>query len=145
VDDTFVDWTDAWFSTIIAIYVSVIILMISMVGISLIRVSGSLIETCLKTPFFSGTVGFFLQEENFRWHHAAKIVIDTEKEGVSKPLTAKTESTGPHHRRELSEPMSPWSMKYKTGILRWRPEFYDLPTNNRRLFIAPLLKKLAAM
>jgi predicted RND superfamily exporter protein len=144
---TFVDWTERMVkNNRIAIYVtSVIILMISMVGISLIRVSGSLIEDMPQNTDFFRDIRFF--EESFDGIMPLEIVIDTKKkEGVSKPLTLKKLNQLEDHiidTPELSRPMSIVSVvKYtKQAFYGGDPEFYDLPTSNERLFIAPLLKE----
>jgi predicted RND superfamily exporter protein len=76
-----------------------------------------------------------------------EIVIDTKKkDGVSKPLTLKKLNQLEDHiiqTPELSRPMSVVSVvKYtKQAFYGGDPEFYDLPTSNERLFIAPLLKE----
>jgi hypothetical protein len=147
---TFVDWMERMVKNQrIAIYVtSVLVLMVSMVGISLIKVSGSLIEDMPKNTAFFKDIRFF--EESFDGIMPLEIVIDTKKkDGVSKPLTLKKLNQLEDHiiqTPELSRPMSVVSVvKYtKQAFYGGDPEFYDLPTSNERLFIAPLLKESGA-
>lgn len=143
---TFVDWIERMVKNHrIAIYVtSILVLVFSMVGISLIRVSGSLIEDMPQSTAFFKDIRFF--EESFDGIMPLEIVIDTKKkEGVSKPLTLKKLDQLEDHiikTPELSRPMSIVSViKYtKQAFYGGDPYFYDLPTSNERLFIAPLLK-----
>lgn len=143
---TFVDWMESMVKNHrIGIYItSIFVLVVSMVGISLIRVSGSLIEDMPQNTTFFKDIRFF--EESFDGIMPLEIVIDTnKKEGVSKPLILKKIDQLEDHiikTPELSRPMSIVSViKYtKQAFYGGDPYFYDLPTSNERLFIAPLLK-----
>lgn len=142
----FVDWTEHMVKkNRIGIYIaSVLILVLSIIGISFIRVSGSLIEDMPKKTDFYKDIKFF--ENSFDGIMPLEIVIDTKKkEGVSKPLTLKKLDKLEDHiiaTPELSRPMSIVSIvKYaKQAFYGGDADFYDLPTSNERLFIAPLIK-----
>ncbi|WP_124979371.1 efflux RND transporter permease subunit [Nonlabens xiamenensis] len=130
----------------IPIYItSVVVLIFSFIGIYQIKVSGSLIEDMPKSMQFYKDIKFF--EESFDGIMPLEIVINTKKkEGVTKSSTLKKIDKLEEHildTPELSRPMSIVSaVKYtKQAFYGGDAEFYDLPTSNERLFIAPLLKK----
>jgi hypothetical protein len=129
----------------IAIYItSVIILIISMIGIYQIRVSGSLIEDMPKGEQFYKDIKFF--ENSFDGIMPVEIVIDTrKKEGVTSSKNLKKLDKLEEHileTPELSRPLSVVSLvKYsKQAFYGGDPEFYDLPTGNERMFMAPLME-----
>jgi predicted RND superfamily exporter protein len=129
----------------IAIYItSVIILIISMIGIYQIRVSGSLIEDMPKGQQFYKDIKFF--EDSFDGIMPVEIVIDTrKKEGVTSSKNLKKLDKLEEHileTPELSRPLSVVSLvKYsKQAFYGGDPEFYDLPTGNERMFMAPLME-----
>ncbi|MGB3591774.1 MAG: efflux RND transporter permease subunit [Nonlabens sp.] len=128
-----------------AIYISsVAVLIVSFIGIYQIRVSGSMIEDLPKNMQFYQDIKFF--EESFDGIMPLEIVIDAQKrEGISKTKTLKKLEKLEEHiieTPELSRPLSIVSIiKYtKQAFYGGDPEFYDLPTSNERLFMAPLLK-----
>jgi predicted RND superfamily exporter protein len=130
----------------IAIYItSVLVLIASMIGMYQIKVSGSMIEDMPKGMQFYKDIKFF--EESFDGIMPLEIVVNTrKKEGVSKSKTLKKIDKLEEHileTPELSRPMSIVSIvKYtKQAFYGGDPEFYDLPTSNERLFMAPLLKQ----
>ncbi|WP_194851841.1 efflux RND transporter permease subunit [Nonlabens antarcticus] len=129
----------------ITIYISsVIILIISMIGIAQIRVSGSLIEDMPKGEQFYKDIKFF--ENSFDGIMPVEIVIDTKKkEGVTSSKNLKKLDRLEEHileTPELSRPLSVVSLvKYsKQAFYGGDAEFYDLPTGNERLFMAPLME-----
>jgi hypothetical protein len=143
----FVSWTERMVRRHrIAIYItSVIVLISSMIGMYQIKVSGSMIEDMPKGMQFYKDIKFF--EESFDGIMPLEIVINTKtKEGVSKPKTLKKLEKLEEHiieTPELSRPMSIVSIvKYtKQAFYGGDPEFFDLPTSNERIFMAPLLKQ----
>jgi predicted RND superfamily exporter protein len=129
----------------ISIYItSVIVLIISMIGIYQIRVSGSLIEDMPKGQQFYKDIKFF--ENSFDGIMPVEIVIDTrKKEGVTSTKNLKKLDKLEEHileTPELSRPLSVVSLvKYsKQAFYGGDPEFYDLPTGNERMFMAPLME-----
>lgn len=142
----FVAWTERMVRRHrIAIYItSVVVLMVSMVGMYQIKVSGSMIEDMPKSLQFFKDIKFF--EESFDGIMPLEIVVNTRrKEGVSKSKNLKKLNKLEEHileTPELSKPLSIVSMvKYaKQAFYGGDTDFYDLPTSNERLFMAPLLK-----
>ncbi|PQJ19033.1 MULTISPECIES: efflux RND transporter permease subunit [Nonlabens] len=129
----------------IAIYItSVVVLILSFIGMYQIRVSGSLIEDMPKSMGFYKDIKFF--EESFDGVMPVEIVINTKKKkGVNKPKTLKKIDKLEEHiieTPELSRPMSVISLiKFaKQAFYQGDPEFFDLPTSNERLFMAKFLK-----
>jgi hypothetical protein len=143
---SFVDWMEFMVRNHrISIYVSsVIVLIISMIGIYQIRVSGSLIEDMPKGQQFYKDIKFF--EDSFDGIMPVEIVIDTKKEeGVTSSKNLKKLDKLEQHileTPELSRPLSVVSLvKYsKQAFYGGDPEFYDLPTSNERMFMAPLME-----
>ncbi len=143
----FVAWTERMVRRHrIAIYISsVVVLMVSMVGMYQIKVSGSMIEDMPKSLQFFKDIKFF--EESFDGIMPLEIVVNTRrKEGVSKSKNLKKLNKLEEHileTPELSKPLSIVSMvKYaKQAFYGGDTDFYDLPTSNERLFMAPLLKE----
>ncbi|GAK91983.1 probable integral membrane protein [Nonlabens ulvanivorans] len=142
---TFVDWTERMVKeNRIAIYItSLIVLVISIIGMYQIRVSGSLIEDMPKSMQFYKDIKFF--EESFDGIMPLEIVVNTKsKKGVSKAKTLKKLDELESHiieTPELSRPMSIVSIvKYtKQAFYGGDPEFYDLPTTYERVGISTLL------
>lgn len=142
----FVNWMESMVRNHrVAIYVtSLLVLIISMIGIYQIRVSGSLIEDMPKGAQFYKDIKFF--EESFDGIMPVEIVIDTrKKEGVTSSKNLKKLDKLEEHileTPELSRPLSVVSLvKYsKQAFYGSDPEFYDLPTSNERMFMAPLME-----
>jgi predicted RND superfamily exporter protein len=115
-----------------------------MIGIYQIRVSGSLIEDMPKGQQFYKDIKFF--ENSFDGIMPVEIVIDTrKKEGVTSTKNLKKLDKLEEHileTPELSRPLSVVSLvKYsKQAFYGGDPEFYDLPTGNERMFMAPLME-----
>ena len=129
----------------ISIYVTSIVLMaVSIIGIYLIRVSGSLIEDMPKKTEFFQDILFF--ENEFDGVMPLEIMIDTKrKKGVMKLSTLKrmdelqeTISDIP----ELSKPTSVVNLvKYtKQAYYNGNPEYYELPTAQEQGFILTYAK-----
>lgn len=142
----FVDWMERMVRTNrIGIYItSIILLVLSIIGIYQIRVSGSLIEDMPKKTGFYQDIKFF--EEEFDGIMPLEILIDTQrKEGVLKLATLKRIdelSTTIEEQDELSAPISIVNLvKYaKQAYFNGNPKYYQLPTSNERNFILPYAK-----
>ncbi|SCY27763.1 hypothetical protein SAMN05192588_2010 [Nonlabens sp. Hel1_33_55] len=129
----------------IAIYISsVVVLIASFIGMYQIRISGSLIEDMPKGAQFYKDIKFF--EESFDGIMPVEILVDMKsKEGVTKSKNLKRLERLEEHiieTPELSRPLSVVSLvKYsKQAFYGGDPEFYDLPTSNERMFMAPLMQ-----
>ena len=124
----------------ITIYITtVIVIILSMIGLFQIRVSGSLIEDMPKGMQFYKDIKFF--ETEFGGIMPLEILIDTKKEkGVMKLSTLKkmeklneTIETFP----ELSKPISITNLvKYsKQAYYKGNPKYYQLPTSQEKAYI----------
>ncbi|MCF2873769.1 MULTISPECIES: efflux RND transporter permease subunit [unclassified Tenacibaculum] len=124
----------------IAIYITtVIVIILSMIGLFQIRVSGSLIEDMPKGMQFYKDIKFF--ESEFGGIMPLEILIDTKREkGVMKLSTLKkmeklneTIETFP----ELSKPISVTNLvKYsKQAYYKGNPKYYQLPTSQEKAHI----------
>jgi len=124
----------------ITIYLTtVVVIIFSMIGVYLIKVSGSLIEDMPKSMQFYKDIKFF--EKEFGGVMPLEILIDTKKEkGVMKLSTLKrmeklneTIETFP----ELSKPISVNNLvKYsKQAYYNGKPKFYQLPTSQEKSHI----------
>lgn len=129
----------------IAIFItSIVSLVVSIIGIYMIRVSGSLIEDMPKKTEFFQDILFF--ENEFDGVMPLEIMIDTKrKKGVMKLSTLKrmdelqeTISDIP----ELSKPTSVVNLvKYtKQAYYNGNPEYYELPTAQEQGFILTYAK-----
>ena len=124
----------------IAVYVSTVVLMIgSIIGVYMIKVSGSLIEDMPKgEPFFEDIIFF---ENEFGGIMPLEIVVDTKrKKGVMKLSTLKRMDRLNEIIDEIPE-LSPSVsvlnlIKYsKQAYYNGNPKYYQLPTNQERSFI----------
>ena len=124
----------------IYIYITtVVVIILSMIGLYQIRVSGSLIEDMPKGKQFYKDIKFF--ESEFGGIMPLEILIDTKKEkGVMKLSTLKkmeklneTIETFP----ELSKPISVNNLvKYsKQAYYNGNPKYYQLPTSQEKSYI----------
>ncbi|WP_435253685.1 efflux RND transporter permease subunit [Tenacibaculum sp. A30] len=124
----------------IAIYITTVsIIIFSMIGIYMIRVSGSLIEDMPKGKQFYKDIKFF--ESEFGGIMPLEILIDTKREkGVMKLSTLKKMEelneaieTFP----ELSKPISVTNLvKYsKQAYYNGNPKYYQLPTGQEKSYI----------
>ncbi|MCF6180401.1 MMPL family transporter [Lutibacter sp.] len=124
----------------IAVYLTTVaLIIISMIGIYMIRVSGSLIEDMPKgKPFFKDIVFF---EKEFGGIMPLEIIIDTKKKnGVMKLSTLKRMNKLEETINEipqLSKPISILNLvKYaKQAFYNGNPAFYQLPNNQEKNWI----------
>ncbi len=127
--------------------VSVIMLIISIVGMYKIRISGSLTEDMPhKTEFFRDILFF---EKEFDGVMPLEIMIDTKrKKGVMKLSTLKKMDRLESEIIEIPELSKPLSVvglvKYsKQAYYNGNPEYYDLPTSQEQGFIMSYAKNAA--
>ena len=129
----------------IAIYAtSVLLLVLSFIGIYQIRISGSLIEDMPKNAEFFEDIRFF--EEEFNGIMPLEIMVDTKrKKGVLKLSTLKRMNELEEliiETPELSKPISVVSLvKYsKQAYYNGNPKHYQLPTSQENSFILSYAK-----
>ena len=121
-----------------------LLLVFSIIGISQMKVSGSLIGEMPKSATFFKDIVFF--EKEFKGVMPLEIMIDTKrKKGVMKSSTLKkmdelqqTINAIP----ELSKPVSIVNLvKYsKQAFYNGNPEYYELPTSQEQAFILSYAK-----
>ncbi len=142
----FVDWME-WMvrQRRIAIYAtSVILLIVSIIGIYQIKISGSLVEDMPKEAEFFKDIRFF--EEEFNGIMPLEIVVDTKrKKGVMKLSTLKRMNELEDlilETPELSKPISVVSLvKYsKQAYYNGNPKYYQLPSSQENSFILSYAK-----
>ncbi|WP_111708914.1 efflux RND transporter permease subunit [Lutibacter citreus] len=146
-------WIDAivkWMESIvrnhrIAVYITTTtIIIISMIGVYMIKVSGSLIEDMPKGKQFFKDIVFF--EEEFGGIMPLEILIDTKKEkGVMKLSTLKRMDELNETIDEipqLSKSISVLNIvKYsKQAFYSGKPEYYQLPNNQEKNWILSYMK-----
>ena len=144
--ESFVDWMERMVKQRrITIYItSLVVLIISFIGIYQIRVSGSLIEDMPKGMQFYKDIKFF--EESFDGIMPLEIVVNTgSKKGVSKAKILKKLNKLEEHiieTPELSRPMSIVSIvKFsKQAYYGGDPEYFDLPSTYDRVGMSKMLK-----
>ena len=124
----------------IAIYISTVcIIVVSIIGVYMIRVSGSLIEDMPKGKEFYKDILFF--EEEFGGIMPLEILIDTKrKKGVMNLATLKRMNKLEEEIDEipeLSKSVSILNMvKYsKQAFYNGNPKYYQLPTEQEKNFI----------
>ncbi len=129
----------------ITIYVSsIILLVLSIIGIYQIKISGSLIEDMPKNAEFFHDIRFF--EEEFNGIMPVEIMVDTKrKKGVMKLSTLKRMNELEDliiETPELSKPVSVVSLvKYsKQAYYNGNPKYYQLPTTQENSFILSYAK-----
>lgn len=129
----------------IEIYVtSVVILILSMIGIYLIKVSGSLIEDLPKNKQFTKDVQFI--EDEFGGIMALEFLIDTKKpKNVMKLGTLKRMEKLNEIIDEIPDLSRSISLvdavKYtKQAFYNNNPDYYQLPTREEQVFIMPYVK-----
>jgi predicted RND superfamily exporter protein len=120
-------------------FTTVLVIILSIIGVYKIKVSGSLIEDMPKNTEFYKDIKFF--EKEFGGIMPLEILIDTKKEkGVMKLSTLKkmekineTIESFP----ELSKPISVVNLvKYsKQAYYKGNPKYYQLPTNQEQSYI----------
>jgi len=129
----------------IAIYITTFVMVvISIIGVYLIRVSGSLIEDMPKGKEFYKDIRFF--EEEFGGIMPLEILIDTKKpKGVMKLSTLKRMSKIEETIDEI-EGLSPMLsvlnlVKYsKQAFYNGNPKYYELPNSQEKNFIIEYTK-----
>ncbi len=129
----------------VAIYVTAVcMLCMSIIGITTIKVSGSLIEDMPKKTEFYKDIKFF--EKEFEGIMPLEVLIDTKrKKGVMSPATLKRMNTLQEYLYEFPELSKPLSVvnlvKYaKQAYYNGNPEYYQLPNSQERTFIMSYLK-----
>ena len=144
--DNFVNWME---NTVrhhrIAVYISTVaLIVISIIGVYMIRVSGSLIEDMPKGKQFFKDIVFF--EKEFGGIMPLEIIIDTKrKKGVMKLSTLKRMDRLNEIIDEIPE-LSPSIsvlnlVKYsKQAYYNGNPKYYQLPTSQERNFILSYTK-----
>lgn len=144
--DAIVSWMEKMVKTNrIAVYsTTVVLIIISMIGIYMIKISGSLIEDMPKgKPFFKDIVFF---EEEFGGIMPLEIMIDTKKEkGVMKLSTLKRMNRLDETIDEipqLSKSISVLNLvKYsKQAFYSGKPKYYQLPSNQEKNWILSYTK-----
>ncbi len=130
----------------ISVYVvTILLLILSIIGIFQIKISGSPIEDMPKKAEFFKDIRFF--EEEFDGIMPIEIVVDTKrKKGVLKPSTLKQMedlSLVIHEIPELSRPISAVDLvKYsKQAFYSGIPKYYQLPTSQENTFIMDIARK----
>ncbi|MHB1146266.1 MAG: efflux RND transporter permease subunit [Lutibacter sp.] len=129
----------------IAVYATTVVLIIvSMIGVFMIKVSGSIIEDMPKGEQFFKDIVFF--EEEFGGIMPLEIIIDTKKEkgvmnlGTLKRMDKLEETID--EIPQLSKPISVLNIvKYsKQAFYGGNPKFYQLPTNQEKNWILSYAK-----
>ncbi|GAB2764302.1 efflux RND transporter permease subunit [Salinimicrobium soli] len=144
----FVDWIERMVRhhRISVFIISLVLLIISIIGLYTIRISGSLLEDMPKNAGFFKDVEFF--EEEFDGVMPLEVLVDTKREkGVMKLSTLKKMDelqTLLAEEDELSKPVSVVNLvKYsKQAYYNGNPKYYQLPTSQEQNFILPYAKDL---
>lgn len=145
--DTFVNWMERIVrDKRISVYVvSVVLLVLSIIGIYQINISGSPIEDMPKNAQFFKDIRFFEQE--FDGIMPIEIVIDTErKNGVLRPVNLRKIAQISDLIQEIPELSRPTSVvelvKYsKQAFYNGIPKYYQLPTSQENTFIMDVARK----
>ena len=131
----------------IELYITtVFLIVISMIGVYLIRVSGSLIEDMPKSKLFTKDIAFI--EKEFGGIMALEFLIDTKKpNGVMKLSTLKRMDKLVElidEIPELSRSVSVLDLvKFsKQAFYNNNPDYYQLPTREEKVFIMPYIKNM---
>lgn len=143
---TFVNWVERTVKNrSISIYItSIILLVLSIIGIYQMKISGSLIEDMPKKTGFFQDILFF--EKEFEGVMPLEIMIDTKrKKGVMKLSTLRKMEEVQEiisEIPELSQPMSIVNVvKYsKQAYYNGNPNYYELPTAQEQGFILSYAK-----
>ena len=145
--DTFVNWMERIVrDKRISVYVvSVLLLILSIIGIYQIRISGSPIEDMPHNAQFFEDIRFF--EEEFKGIMPVEIVVDANRRnGILKPATLRRMNELGEvidDTPELSKPMSVVNLvKYsKQAFYNGIPKYYQLPTSQENTFIMDVARK----
>lgn len=145
-----IDYIVNWMAYIVkhhrfSVYASTIVIIIaSMIGVSMIKVSGSLIEDMPKGEQFFKDIVFF--EEEFGGIMPLEIIIDTKQEkGVMKLSTLKKLEEIDETIDEIPELSKSISVlnivKYsKQAFYSGKPQYYQLPNNQEKNWILSYAK-----
>ncbi len=144
--NAFVDWMEHMvrYKKINIYAISLILLIVSIIGIYQIKVSGSLIEDMPQKSDFFKDILFF--EEEFNGIMPLEIMVNTKrKKGVMKLATLKRMNELEEliiEIPELSRPISLVSLvKYsKQAYYNGNPKYYQLPTSQENSFILSYVK-----
>jgi predicted RND superfamily exporter protein len=142
----FVNWMECMVKQkrITIYFTSVILLVVSIIGIYQIKISGSLIEDMPQESGFVNDIRFF--EDEFNGIMPLEIMVDTKrKKGVMKLSTLKRMNELEDliiETPELSKPISVVSLvKYsKQAYYNGNTKFYQLPTSQENSFILSYAK-----
>ncbi len=133
----------------IAIYISsIVLLVLSIIGIYTIRVSGSILEDMPQNTQFFKDVKFF--EKEFDGVMPLEILVDTKRpQGVLKLSTLKRMDELENFIQDIPELSKPLSVnrlvKYsKQAYYNGNPKYYQLPSSQERNFIMPYAKSLSS-
>lgn len=145
--DKFVNWMEHIVrEKRISVYItSIILLVVSIIGIYQIEISGSPIEDMPKNAEFFHDIRFF--EKEFDGIMPVEIVVNTKRpKGVLKPATLKRmdQLSGVIEEiPELSKPVSVVNLvKYsKQAFYNGIPKYYQLPTTQENNFIMDVARK----
>jgi predicted RND superfamily exporter protein len=145
--DAFVNWMERIVrDKRISVYVvSVLLLVMSIIGIYQINISGSPIEDMPKKAEFFKDIRFFEQE--FDGIMPIEIVIDTErKNGVLRPVNLQKMAQISELIKDIPELSRPTSVvelvKYsKQAFYNGIPKYYQLPTSQENTFIMDVARK----
>ena len=145
--DFFVNWMERMVREYrIGVYISsVLILVLSIIGIYQIEITGSRIEDLPKNTHYFEDIRFF--EEEFDGIMPMEIVVDTKlKNGAIKPATLRRMDqlgTVIEETPELSRPVSVVDLiKYsKQAFYNGIPKYYQLPTSQENTFIMDMVRK----
>ena len=123
---------------------TVIIIIVSLIGVNMIRVSGSLIEDMPKGKNFFKDILFF--EDEFGGIMPLEILVDTKrKKGVMNLSTLKRMNKLEEEIDEIPELSKPLSVlnlvKYsKQAFYNGNPDYFQLPTQQEQNFILSYTK-----
>lgn len=145
--DLFVNWMERMVrNQRVAVYIiSIIVLVLSIIGIYQIKITGSRIEDLPKDAKFFKDIRFF--EEEFDGIMPVEVVVDTKrKNGILKPATLRRMdelATEINDIPELSKPVSVVNLvKYsKQAFYNGIPKYYQLPTTQENTFIMDVARK----
>lgn len=149
-----IDFIVSWMERVVryhrvAVYtITIILIIVSMIGIYMIKISGSLIEDMPKGKQFFKDIEFF--EEEFGGIMPLEIIIDTKEEkGVMKLSTLKRMEKLEETIEEipqLSKPISVLNLvKYsKQAFYSGKPDYYQLPNNQEKNWILSYTKNSAS-
>jgi predicted RND superfamily exporter protein len=129
----------------ITVYITTLVLLIfSIIGIYLIKISGGLLDDMPKQADFFKEINYF--DEEFNGIMPLEILVDTgQKKGVMKSKTLRLLNELDEEIREYPELSKPISIlnviKYsKQAYYNGNPEYYELPTTQEQSFILSYAK-----